>query len=72
MARVFSGRRLRTARHVAGLTAEQVAARVDRTPHTVWGWERGNARPSVDVVDALAEAVGVSLVDLLADDMKAA
>lgn len=68
MARAFSGRRLRTARRTAGLTAEQVAARVGRTPYTVWGWERGNARPSVDVVDALANAVGVSLADLLADD----
>lgn len=71
MARSFNGGRLRAARHAAGLTAEQVAARVGRSPWAVWRWERGAAQPGISVADSLADAVGVSLPDLLADDRQA-
>ncbi|TXJ80685.1 XRE family transcriptional regulator [Streptomyces lavendulae] len=71
MARTFSGRRLREARHAAGLTAEQLADAVDRSPWAVWRWERDAAQPSIGTADRLADAVGVALPDLLADDRAA-
>ncbi|QJS13213.1 helix-turn-helix transcriptional regulator [Streptomyces argyrophyllae] len=71
MARTFSGPRLRAARHAAGLTAEQVADAVGRSPWAVWRWERGVAQPGIGTADQLADVVGVSLPDLLADDRSA-
>ncbi|MDX3578657.1 helix-turn-helix transcriptional regulator [Streptomyces sp. FL07-04A] len=71
MARHFSGGRLRAARRAAGLTAEQVADAVGRSPWAVWRWERGAAQPGIGTADLLADAVGVSLPDLLADDRQA-
>jgi transcriptional regulator with XRE-family HTH domain len=71
MARSFNGSRLRAARRAAGLTAEQVAEAVGRSPWAVWRWERGVAQPGISLADSLADAVGVSLPDLLADDRQA-
>ena len=71
MARTFSGRQLRAARHAAGLTAEQVADAVGRSPWAVWRWERGGAQPGIDTADLLATTVGVALPDLLADERQA-
>ncbi|MEU6703868.1 helix-turn-helix transcriptional regulator [Streptomyces wuyuanensis] len=72
MARTFSGVRFRTARHAAGLTADDVAARIGRTRWSVWCYERGTALPSIPIADALADAVGRPLNDFLADDSKVA
>lgn len=71
MARHFSGCRLRAARRAAGLTAEQVAHAVGRTPWAVWKWECGAAQPGIGTADRLADVVGVALPDLLADDRQA-
>lgn len=68
MARRFSGRQLRTARRIAGLSVHQVADRVGRTCWSVYAYERGAAQPPIEVADALANVVGASLADLLADD----
>lgn len=68
MARRFSGLELRAARHRAGLSVHQVASRVGRTCWTVYAYERGAAQPPIEVADALADVVGTSLNDLIADD----
>lgn len=67
----FSGTRLRAARRKAGLTADQVAARVHRSPSVLWSYEQGRARPPVDIAAGLAEVIGVPLAELLADDRAA-
>ncbi|MEV6833610.1 helix-turn-helix transcriptional regulator [Streptomyces sp. NPDC051133] len=68
MARRFSGHQLRTARRTAGLSVRQVAASVGRSRYAVHAYERGAAQPPIEVADRLADVVGASLTDLLADD----
>lgn len=68
----FSGTRLRAARRRAGLSAHQLADRVDRSTSVVWSYESGRARPPVDVAAGLADVIGVPLTALLADDLQAA
>lgn len=72
MPRTFSGHRFRTARQAAGLSVHDVAARVGRTCWTIYEYERGTVRPSIEMADALSDAVGQTLTDFLADDSKAA
>ncbi|MET7890637.1 helix-turn-helix domain-containing protein [Streptomyces mirabilis] len=72
MPRTFNGPRFRDQRRLAGLTVEDIAARVGRSPFSVWGYERGAAVPPIPVADALADAIGLPLERLLVDDLKAA
>ncbi|OEJ28058.1 transcriptional regulator [Streptomyces agglomeratus] len=71
MARTFSGPRLRDQRRLA-LTADQLAAHIGRSVWAIWSYERDQAQPPIDVADGLADALGLPLERLLADDRKAA
>jgi transcriptional regulator with XRE-family HTH domain len=64
----FSPRRLREARHRAGLTLAQVGNRLGRRWTTVIRYERGEAMPSVVVLGALAHILGVGVGDLFEVD----
>jgi len=66
--RTFSGPRLRAQRVRSGLSAAQLAACIGRSAWAVYDYETGRATPPIPVADALADAVGVSLDALLADD----
>jgi predicted transcriptional regulator len=71
MARRFSGPRLRDQRRLADLSVHEVAARVGRSCWSVYRYETGAAQPPIPVADALADAVGLPLERLLADDREA-
>lgn len=59
------GKNLRRARERAGLTQEAVAERSGVHPTEVSRIESGKRDPRISTVEALAEAVGVSVGDLL-------
>lgn len=52
-------------RKAAGLTQEQLAERLFVTRQAVSKWERGESRPDLDTIVALAELYNVSVDDLL-------
>jgi transcriptional regulator with XRE-family HTH domain len=60
------GRRIRQERQVAGLTQEQLAARVDVRQSTVSKWELGDLAPGDEEKMRLAEALGRPLDTLFA------
>lgn len=59
--------RLQRLRKQRGLTLAQVAERLGVSKPTVWAWEQGRSRPVGNRIDPLAEALGVSRVDLYPD-----
>lgn len=63
MARSFSGEKLRAHRVAAGFKPEALAPRINRSVFTVHQYERGVALPSVPVLGALADVLGVSVDD---------
>lgn len=64
--RTFNGPRLRDERRLVGLSAAQLAARINRSEWTVWGYETGRAQPPLAVADALAATLGLPLERFLA------
>lgn len=59
---------MRDQRKLAGVTVAQLAAHVGRSAWLIYDYERGRAQPPVCVADGLADALGVRLDVLLADD----
>ena len=51
---------IRSARKAAGLSQEVLAARVGVSRNAVTGWETGHARPDLDVIPALCQALSLS------------
>jgi ribosome-binding protein aMBF1 (putative translation factor) len=70
-ARAFNGSALRDQRRLAGFSAAQLAATVDRSEWAVRGYETGRINPPVTVAAGLADALGLPLDRLLADDRQA-
>ncbi len=60
-------RRVKTLRRKRRLTQQELAARADITPAYVTHIESRNRAPSLDVLDSLAEALGVAPWELLTD-----
>lgn len=54
------GARLQRLRRARGMTMAALAATLGVSKPTVWAWEQDRARPLVERIDALAEALGVS------------
>ena len=69
--RTFSGQLLRAQRARCGLSAAQLASQVGKSVWSVWSWEQGRAQPPIPVADAVADALGVPLDALLADNRQA-
>lgn len=63
------GDRLRAARIGAGKTQEHVGAEVGVTKATVSAWENNRDTPSFQYLAALRTSVGVSLDELVCDDI---
>lgn len=58
------GQKIRLARQRAGLTQEDLAARVSRTPESISNIERGQQEPGIKTVQSLAKALGLPLSEL--------
>jgi transcriptional regulator with XRE-family HTH domain len=65
------GQRVRKLREARGWTQQQLADRAGLTNDTISNYERGGRRgqkaPSLPTVKAIADALGVSMDDLLAE-----
>ena len=59
------GRNIAHARKQSGLTQNDLASRVGVTAQAVSKWERGNACPDIAILDEIANALGISLFELL-------
>lgn len=60
MARYFSGQRLRQARTGAGLSAERLAADINRSIFSVRSYESGRIHPSVETLAAIADTLDIA------------
>ena len=58
------GTRLNRLRRERSMTLAQVAEALDVSKPTVWAWEKGKARPLPERIDAIADALGVSVDEL--------
>ncbi|MGH3547603.1 MAG: helix-turn-helix domain-containing protein [Pseudonocardiaceae bacterium] len=64
MSRQFSGSALRRARQTAGLSAERLAYRIERSAYSIHQYERGVSLPSVPALAALSAVLDVSIDSL--------
>ena len=62
---VFLGRKIADARRNARLTQNDLAARVGVTAQAVSKWETGRSCPDIAILDEIADALGISLFELL-------
>ena len=62
------GKKIASARKHSGLTQNDLALRVGVTAQAVSKWERGNACPDIAILDEIADALGISLTELLGVD----
>ena len=67
MPRPLISLRLRNARISAGLTVRQLAAEAGLSHTTVVRSEQGHTTPTVSTLQALSEALGVSMASLTGD-----
>ena len=58
------GERISAARKAAGITQEELAAKLTITPQAISKWERGTGLPDISVLPDLAEALGISVGEL--------
>jgi transcriptional regulator with XRE-family HTH domain len=59
------GKRIAEARHKRGLTQRDLARLVGVTAQAVSKWERGGSCPDISILDEVADALDVSVSDLL-------
>lgn len=62
------GRRIACARRNAGITQTTLAKRVGVTAQAVSKWEQGRSCPDIAILDEIADALGISLFELLGMD----
>ena len=65
----FSPSALATARKRAGLTRATFAEAIGTSSVQVWRWETGQHRPTIDNIVRAANALSVTVDDLLADEV---
>lgn len=63
--KLIVGARLRAARKSAGMTQSRLAEACGRTVEAISNIERGISLPPLDVLDLAADALGVTLADLV-------
>lgn len=63
--RVKFGKNVRKARHVKGLSQEELAHEADSNRTYISDVERGTRNPSIIVVERIANALGMKIGDLL-------
>ena len=59
------GRRIAEERRKGGITQNALASRVGVTAQAVSKWETGRSCPDIAILDEIAEALGISLFELL-------
>ena len=59
------GRRIAEARRKVGITQSALAVRVGVTAQAVSKWEQGRSCPDIAILDEIADALGISLFELL-------
>ena len=59
------GRKIADARKHSGLTQNDLATRVGVTAQAVSKWEQGRSCPDIAILDEIADALGISLIELL-------
>ena len=59
------GKKIAEARRHARLTQNDLAARVGVTAQAVSKWEQGRSCPDIAILDEIADALGISLFELL-------
>ena len=59
------GRKIADARRRLGLTQGDLALRVGVTAQAVSKWEQGRSCPDIAILDEIADALGISLFELL-------
>lgn len=69
--RKLVGRQVRRARLAKGLTQEELSARTGLTQHYISVLENGRRNPTILTLYELAQALGVSHVDLVQPDGEA-
>lgn len=62
------GRKIADARRSAKLTQNSLAAKVGVTAQAVSKWEQGKSCPDIAILDEIADALGISLFELLGMD----
>lgn len=60
--------RIREIRLAKGMTLKELGERIGRKPHSVWEYEHHKTRVPACVLYGIAQALGVSMNDLCADD----
>jgi DNA-binding XRE family transcriptional regulator len=68
MDRYVTGDVIRSLRERKKLTQEQLAARIFVSGKAVSKWETGKGYPDVSLLEPLAEALGISVIELLSGD----
>ena len=64
----FLGRKIADARRHSKLTQNDLAAKVGVTAQAVSKWEQGRSCPDIAILDEIADALGISLIELLGMD----
>ena len=64
------GKEIRRLRDDRGITQEALAAALDVTPQTVSKWEKGLSVPDVEMTARIADALGVSIGELLGAEIR--
>lgn len=59
------GLQIRAARRAAGLTQDQLAARIERDVKSISRWENAHRAPDLTDLLVIADAIGVPLSDLV-------
>ncbi len=65
-----AGSRLRLLRQASGMTLRELARQIGETPSNVSFWERTGTLPRSNVLAPIAQALGVSVEDLLGDSIR--
>ena len=64
------GKKIAEARRHSGLTQNALASRVGVTAQAVSKWEQGRSCPDIAILDEFADALGISLIELLGMDRR--
>ena len=65
-----AGSRLRALREAAGMSLRELARQIGETPSNVSFWERTGTLPRSNVLAPIAQALGVSVEDLLGESVR--
>lgn len=61
------GSRIKKLRHTAGLSANALGKMVDLDPTTIYKMEAGTSKPSLDALERICAALGITLAEFFAE-----